>query len=278
MYDNFLRRKAMLIKTFFFALIVLIFPCIVNATTEIVWYGHASFKIKTPQGKVLLIDPWIVNPANNYNQKYLEELDRVDFILLTHAHGDHIGNSIEIAKKTGAKLVASYDLGMAMILHGGFPEKQFGYETTGNIGGEIALFDGEIKVSFVPAVHSSALEINNPQKGLVYAGNPGGFIISIKNGPVIYHTGDTDLFKDMKIIGSLYKVDIMMVCIGDKFTMGPKKAAIATKWVNPRIVVPIHYGTFPVLTGKVEDFEKELKSQKVKSKLLKMNIGEIYRF
>lgn len=278
MYDNFLRRKAMLLKTLFFALVLLIYPCIVNATTEIVWYGHASFKIKTPQGKVLLIDPWIVNPANNYNKKYLEELDRVDFILLTHAHGDHVGNSIEIAKKTGAKLVASYDLGMAMILHGGFPEKQFGYETTGNIGGEITLLDGEIKISFVPAVHSSALEINNPQKGLVYAGNPGGFIISIKNGPVIYHTGDTDLFKDMKIIGSLYKVDIMMVCIGDKFTMGPKKAAIATKWVNPRIVVPMHYGTFPVLTGKVEDFEKELKSQKVKSKLLKMKIGEIYRF
>lgn len=265
-------------RKFIFSLIILIFPSIVNATTEIVWYGHASFKIQTPHGKVLLIDPWIVNPANNHNKKYLEELNKVDLILLTHAHGDHIGNSIEIAQKTGAKLVATFDLGKAMILYGGYPEKQFGYETTGNFGGEIALLDGEVKVLFVPAVHSSALEIPNSPKGLTYAGNPGGFIISIKNGPVIYHTGDTDLFEDMKIIGSLYKVDIMMVCIGDKFTMGPKRAAIATKWVNPRIIVPMHFGTFPALTGKVEDFEKELKTQKVKSKFLKMNIGEIYKF
>lgn len=265
-------------KKLIFLILILIFPCIVNATTEIVWYGHSSFKIQTPQGKVLLIDPWIINPANTNGKKHLEELNRVDLIFLTHAHGDHIGNSIEIAKKTGARLVATFDLGKAMVLYGGFPEKQFGYETTGNFGGEIKLLEGEVKVLFVPAVHSSALEISGSPKSLIYGGNPGGFLITIKNGPIIYHTGDTDLFEDMKILGSLHKVDIMMVCIGDKFTMGPKRAAIATKWVNPRIVVPMHFGTFPVLTGKIEEFENELKIQEVKSKILKMNIGEVYKF
>ncbi|MCX7991155.1 MAG: metal-dependent hydrolase [Proteobacteria bacterium] len=261
-----------------FLLLILIIPSFAYSATEITWYGHSSFKVQTSQGKILLIDPWIDNPANKDGKKHLEELNKVDLILLTHAHGDHIGNTVDIAKKTGAKLVATFDLGKAMVLHNGFPEKQFGYETTGNFGGEITLLDGEVKVLFVPALHSSAFEIQGTPKSLIYGGNPGGFLISIKNGPTIYHTGDTDLFEDMKILGSLYKIDIMLICIGDKFTMGPKRAGIATKWINPRIVVPMHFGTFPVLTGKLEDFEKELKSQKIKTQLLKMNIGEVYKF
>ena len=265
-------------KVAFFLLIILLVPYLSYGTTEITWYGHASFKIQTPQGKVLLIDPWIVNPVNKDGIKHLDDLNKVDFILLTHAHGDHIGNSIEIAKKTGAKLVATYDLGQAMVLHGGFPENQFGFETTGNFGGEISLADGEVKVLFVPAVHSSGLEIPGTPKSLIYGGKPGGFLISIKKGPVIYHTGDTDLFEDMKILSSLNKINIMMVCIGDKFTMGPKRAAIATKWINPNIIIPMHFGTFPLLTGTVEEFEKELKKRGIKSKLLKMKIGEVYKF
>ncbi|MEN2994210.1 MAG: metal-dependent hydrolase [Thermodesulfovibrio sp.] len=249
-------------------------PSICLATTEITWYGHASFKIKTPKGNVLLIDPWITNPANKEGEKHLQQLRKVDFILLTHAHGDHIGNSVEIAKTTGAKLVATYDLGKAMVKYRGYPEKQFGYETTGNFGGEITLLEGEVKVLFVPAVHSSALEIKDAPQSLIYGGNPGGFLITIKNGPTIYHTGDTDLFEDMKLIGLLHKVDIMLVCIGDKFTMGPKRAAIATKFVNPKMVIPMHFGTFPVLTGTVEEFEKELAEQKIQTKLLKIKVGE----
>ncbi|MCX8030106.1 MAG: metal-dependent hydrolase [Thermodesulfovibrionales bacterium] len=248
------------------------------AQTEITWYGHASFKIQTPKGKILLIDPWITNPLNKDGNRHLEELTKVDLILLTHAHGDHVGNSVDIAKKTGAKLVATFDLGKAMVLHGGFPENQFGYETTGNFGGEISLLDGEVKVLFVPASHSSGLEIGGTTKSLIYAGNPGGFVVSIKNGPVIYHTGDTDLFSDMKLIREFKKVDIMMISIGDRFTMGPTRAAVATKWISPKVVIPMHYATFPVLTGKYEEFEKELKKQGVKSKVLKMNIGEAHKF
>jgi L-ascorbate metabolism protein UlaG (beta-lactamase superfamily) len=258
--------------------ILLLLPSLCFGGTEIVWYGHSAFRVQTPAGKTLLIDPWITNPLNKDAQRHLEQMGKVDLILLTHGHGDHIGNTVEIAQKTGAKLVATYDLGNAMIRYKGFPEGQFGYETTGNFGGEITLMDGELKVLFVPAVHSSTIETKDSPKGLVYAGNPGGFLISIKNGPTIYHTGDTDLFEDMKLITTSHKVDIMMVCIGDRFTMGPRRASIATKWINPRHVIPMHYKTFPVLTGTVEEFEKELLSQNVGARLWKMNIGEVHKF
>ncbi len=242
--------------------------------TELLWYGHSAYKIETPKGKVLLIDPWITNPANKDGEKQLEELKKVDLILLTHAHGDHIGNTVEIAKKTGAKLVATFDLGKAMVQYAGFPEKQFGFDTTGNFGGEITLLDGEVKVLFVPAIHSSGLETAGSPKSLEYGGNPGGFVISIKNGPNIYHTGDTDYFEDMKILGTLYKIDIMLTCIGDRFTMGPKRAAMATKLVNPKAVIPMHFGTFPILTGTIGEFEKELKNVRAKAILRKMKVGE----
>ncbi|GLI54467.1 metal-dependent hydrolase [Thermodesulfovibrio yellowstonii] len=261
-------------KKLIFLLLIILLPVASFGATEITWYGHSSFKIQTPNGKVLLIDPWLTNPVNKEGKKHLKELRKVDFILLTHAHGDHIGNSIEIAKETGAKLVATYDLGKAMVKYAGYPEKQFDYETTGNFGGEITLLDGEVKILFVPAVHSSALEITDSPKSLIYGGNPGGFLITIKNGPTLYHTGDTDLFEDMKLLGLMYKVDIMMVCIGDKFTMGPKRAAIATKFVNPKMVIPMHFGTFPMLNGTVEEFEKEIAEQKIQTKILKIKIGE----
>ncbi|MBC7190015.1 MULTISPECIES: metal-dependent hydrolase [Thermodesulfovibrio] len=261
-------------KKLIFLLLIILLPVASFGATEITWYGHSSFKIQTPNGKVLLIDPWLTNPANKEGKRHLKELPKVDLILLTHAHGDHIGNSIEIAKETGAKLVATYDLGKAIVKYAGYPEKQFGYETTGNFGGEITLLNGEVKILFVPAVHSSALEIPDSPKSLIYGGNPGGFLISIKNGPTLYHTGDTDLFEDMKLLGLMYKVDIMMVCIGDKFTMGPKRAAIATKFVNPKMVIPMHFGTFPMLNGTVEEFENEIAEQKIQTKILKIKIGE----
>ncbi len=166
-----------MIKVYYFILLFFLLPVLSYGETEILWYGHSGFKIQTPSGKDILIDPWILNPLNKDGKKHLEELKHVDLILLTHAHGDHIGNSVEIAKKTGAKLVATFDLGKAMVQYGGYPEKQFSYETTGNFGGEISLLDGEIKVLFVPALHSSALEIKDAPKSLVYGGNPAGFLI-----------------------------------------------------------------------------------------------------
>jgi L-ascorbate metabolism protein UlaG (beta-lactamase superfamily) len=240
---------------------------------QLTWYGQASFKIVTPQGKTLMIDPWLTNPKNPNGASDLENLKQVDFFLLTHGHADHVGNAVEIAKKTGARLVTKFDLRAAMIAVLGYTEKQATSETNGHIGGTIPLLNGEVKVTIVPAWHGSFVQKddNSPP---VFAGPPTGLVIEIKNGPTIYHTGDTDLFSDMKLIADYHRIDLMLCCIGDHFTMGPKRAAHAVQLVNPKTVVPMHYATFPVLTGTPEDFERELKTRGVKTDVRVMKIGE----
>jgi L-ascorbate metabolism protein UlaG (beta-lactamase superfamily) len=252
-----------------------------TGTTDITWYGHSAFKVTTPSGKVLLIDPWLANPANPKGKELLAGLDKADQILLTHAHGDHIGNTVEIARKTGAKLVASNDLMKAMVKYADFPAKQAEQSGTGNIGGTLILLDGEVKITFVHAVHSSGLdyeEKSDMPKSLAYAGNPGGFLIAITYGPTIYYTGDTDLFGDMKFIGSPSAVDVMMVCIGDKFTMGPERAAAAVELVNPKMVIPMHFGTYAALTGTPEAFEQALKKRGLKTVFKRMQVNETFHW
>jgi L-ascorbate metabolism protein UlaG (beta-lactamase superfamily) len=241
--------------------------------THLTWYGQSAFKITTDTGKLLLIDPWLTNPVFERGKEELAALDRVDLILLTHGHSDHVGNAVEIGKRTGAKLVSNFELNAAMIAVLGYPEAQAPNETTGHLGGELSLLDGEVTVTFVPAWHGSSVqkEENAPP---VYAGTPTGLIVALRNGPTIYHTGDTDLFSDMALVKRFQKIDVMLVCIGDHFTMGPARAAEAVKLVTPKTVIPMHYGTFPVLTGTPEVFERELKKRKLKSKLWVMKIGE----
>lgn len=251
----------------------LIFDCLFVMQTELTWYGHAAFKIKTPTGQVLLIDPWIDNPAFPGGKNELSKLDHVDLILLTHGHGDHIGNTVEIGKRTGARLVSTFDLNAAVVSTLGYPQSQAGNETTGHLGGMPSLLEGDVKVRFVPAWHGSSIQKdeNSPP---VYAGNPTGLIIELRDGPTFYHTGDTDLFSDMALVKKFHNIDVMMVCIGDHFTMGPERAAEAVKLVAPKTVIPMHYGTFPVLTGTPEVFERELKRRKVKAQMRVMEIGE----
>ncbi|HJT45592.1 MAG TPA: metal-dependent hydrolase [Chthoniobacterales bacterium] len=241
--------------------------------TRLTFYGQASYKLETPRGNVALIDPWITNPKNPNGQKDVDDLKKVDLILLTHGHADHVGNSVEIAKRTGAKLVSNLDLATAMISVLGYPEKQAGSETNGHIGGTVSVFDGEAKVTVVPACHGSYVQ-KDDGSAPVFGGPATGLVIEIANGPTIYHTGDTDVFNDMRLIGEYHKIDWMLCCIGDHFTMGPKRAAHAVELVNPRTVVPNHYGTFPLLTGTPEAFEKELKARGVKSQMRVMEIGE----
>ncbi len=133
-----------------------------------------------------------------------------------------------------------------------------------------------MKVAFIPAIHSSTVMDENG-KDIHEGGNPGGFLISIKNGPVIYHTGDTDVFNDMTLIPRFHKVDVMLACIGDHFTMGPDRAALATKMVGPLMVVPMHYGTFPVLDGTPAEFKAALTKQGVKAKLVVMQPDEMIK-
>ncbi|MBF0330033.1 MAG: metal-dependent hydrolase [Nitrospirae bacterium] len=269
-------RKLFLSLVLFCLLVYATAVCAADKT-GITWLGHSTFKVTTGSGKVLLIDPWITNPANPKGKEQLAALDKVDLILLTHGHGDHVGNTVEIAKKTGATIVATADLGRAMVQFGGLPEKYYPKENMGNFGGQISLLNGEVRILFVSAVHSSALEGATDSKlpNLnAYGGNPGGFVIYVKNGPTIYHTGDTDVFGDMALINSSGKIDVMLACIGDKFTMGPKLAAKAVQLVNPQVVVPMHYGTFPALTGTAAALEKEIKALGLKTEMKSLAVGE----
>lgn len=252
-----------------FAFTILAVNAAQAAPARLTWYGQSAFKVVTPSGKVLLVDPWISNPVNPNARQQLEELGKVDMILLTHGHGDHIGDSVDIAKKTGARLVATFDLQKAMVTYKGYPAEQATMSTTGSFGGQISLLDGEVTVLFVPAIHGGSMDTD---KGPVYAGEPGGFLISVKNGPRIYHTGDTDLFSDMALLKG--QVDLMLVCIGDKFTMGPVRAAQAVEMIRPKKAIPMHFGTFPALTGTPEEFKKGLRRYGLEFLMQQMKVGE----
>jgi L-ascorbate metabolism protein UlaG (beta-lactamase superfamily) len=253
--------------------VFVIFSLVIPMDTQLTWYGQSAFKIVTPGDKVLLVDPWLTNPVFEKGKDEIAALKRVDLILITHGHSDHVGNAVEIGKATRAKLVATFDLSAAMVSALGYPSELADADTTGHLGGTLNLLEGEVAVTFVPAWHGSGVskEENTPP---VYGGTPSGLVIALGGGPTIYHTGDTDLFSDMALVARFHEIDAMLVCIGDHFTMGPARAAEAVKLVNPREVIPMHYGTFPVLTGTPRAFERELKDRDVNARLRVMKIGE----
>jgi L-ascorbate metabolism protein UlaG (beta-lactamase superfamily) len=229
--------------------------------TLLTWYGQAAFRVVTPSGHVLLIDPWITNPVNPSGKQDLAELKKVDLILISHGHLDHIGDAVEIAKKTKARLVTTMDQATAYVRYLGFPADQMGYDSLGNVGGTVSFFDGEVKITYVNAVHSSTVSVKEKGTELSYpAGAPIGFVIAIRNGPTLYHTGDTDVFTDMQLLRSM-KITLMLACIGDHFTMGPERAAEAVALAQPAKVAPMHYATFPVLTGTPAQFAAALKAK-----------------
>ena len=240
-----------------------------KAKTTVTWYGHAAFKIETPSGKTLLVDPWFQNPSNPSGKDDLKQT-KADLIFVTHGHFDHVGDAVDIAKRTKAKLVTTFDLGNALVANAGYPKEQFGMDTGGNFGGTLALLDGEVNVTFVPAVHGSTV---TDAKGTNHTGgNPGGFVIAIKGGPTLYHTGDTDVFGDMAQIGKFAKIDLMLACIGGHFTMDPARAAEAVRLVKPKQVAPMHYGTFPVLKGTPAELGTALKKVGG-TKMVQLQIG-----
>lgn len=237
--------------------------------TKIKWFGHAAFSITTPKGKVLLIDPWLSNPKNpeaKEGRDPLAAVPKVDYILITHGHRDHVGEAVEIAKRTGAVLITNPELAGNLVKLTGFPEKQAETDAIMGIGGEIHIADGEVTVAMTPAIHTSS--VYNPKAGpteaeRAYGGNPAGFVIMIRDGPTIYHTGDTAYFKDMETIGEEFQVDLALVNIGGHYGMEPHMAARAAKAVGARLAVPHHFATSPDMTQTSDEFAAELKKLRI---------------
>jgi L-ascorbate metabolism protein UlaG (beta-lactamase superfamily) len=242
--------------------------------TELLWLGQAAWKITTPGGKVIVIDPWLVNnPKTPAQYKNLDALGKVDLVLVTHGHGDHLGDAPDIVKKYNAPLYAPAGLAQSLITLGVLDDKQairFGK------GGTVTPLGPEIRITQVHAEHSSEIVWKNPATGKDEShigGEPAGFIIQLENGFKIYHMGDTGLFGDMRLIGSYYKPDLVLMPIGGHFVMDPKDAAYATReFLKPKVVIPMHYGTTPVLKGTPEEYIQAL--GKSPTKVMVMTPGE----
>lgn len=240
---------------------------------ELQWYGQSAFKITTGGGKVILIDPFITkNPKTPEALKDLGKLGKVDLILLTHGHADHIGDTGKIAEMSGAKVGMNADLGQTLGALGMVPLEQI---IRFNKSGPIEPLEG-IRVTMVHAEHSSEVVHRDPvsKENRVYpGGEPAGYIIALENGYKIYHAGDTGVFGDMKFIGDYYQPDLLLIPIGGHFTMDPAHAAYAlTHLLKTKTVVPMHYGTFPLLTGTPEKLKEALGSSDIR--VIVMTPGE----
>lgn len=211
---------------------------------QITWLGHATFTISSVQDKKIMIDPWTRgNPACPDNLKLVDQLD---LMLVSHGHSDHVGDAVSIARATKPMVVAIVELA-------GWLGAQGVENTVGmNKGGTIE-WQG-LKISMTHAIHTSGVDHN------VYAGDAAGFVIEFENGRRLYHAGDTCAFKDMELIGELYQPYAAMLPIGDFYTMGPREAAIAVRMLGVKHVIPMHYGTFPVLTGTPQALRNSLHS------------------
>lgn len=211
---------------------------------EITWLGHSAFRLVSSTGKTILIDPWLDNPKAPAG---LKGTIRADLILVTHGHSDHLGNTVEIAKRTNAKVIAIYEVSVYL-------ESAQLTNVQGMSKGGTVKVDG-IEVTMVDARHSSTIEVDGK---IIPGGEAAGYVIRLENGYRIYHAGDTALFMDMKLIGQLHRPHVAIVPIGDLYTMGPRDAAIACKWIRPKHIIGMHYGTFPALTGTPDELRKHL--------------------
>jgi len=223
---------------------------------SITWLGHATFIITTPGGKRIVTDPWLQgNPACPDDQKRIET---ADLILLSHGHSDHSGDVVAVARATNAPVVCVYELSLWL-------ERKGLQSVVGmGVGGTVTV--AGLAVSMVPALHTSSFVENDT---VIYGGLAAGFVVRMENSQAFYFAGDTALFGDMRLIGEMYAPDVAFLPVGDHYTMGPEAAARACSMLGVRQVVPMHYGTFPVLTGTPERLQQLVQSTGVDVLVLK---------
>jgi len=227
--------------------------------TSVTWLGHSFVHVQTQVGTSILIDPFMEqNPS--FPKGYAMP-EKVDLILITHGHFDHIADAAPLAKKYNSMVVAIFEVAAWL-------ESKAVEKTTGmNIGGSFRFQD--VVATMVEAKHSSGISDGDK---IIYGGEPGGFVITVDSGPVLYHAGDTTVFSDMKLIRELYAPEFAMLPMGGHYTMGPKEAALAANYLGVKTVLPIHYGTFPPLTGTPKELQLHLRGTGVEVSIV--NAGE----
>ena len=248
-----------------------------SGKVDVLWLGQSATRVTTPGGKVIVIDPWLTtNPKTPAQYKSLEALGKIDLILVTHGHGDHLGDAPALAKKHNVPMWGPAGLQNTLISLEILPAN---LAPRMNKGGTITPLGPDIRITMTHAEHSSEMVWKNPATGKEethVGGEPVGFILRLENGFTIYHMGDTGVFGDMKWIGEYYKPDLLMIPIGGHFVMSPADAAYATKLINPKYAIPIHYGTIPQLKGTPQEYLQALGSTSVK--VFVMNPGETQTF
>jgi L-ascorbate metabolism protein UlaG (beta-lactamase superfamily) len=215
------------------------------ADVVLTWLGHGGFRLDSPGGKRIYLDPWLDNPNYPENERQPE---RIDILAITHGHGDHVGSAVELGSRYSPRVVAIFELAGWLQSKGVRNATEFGM----NKGGTIQV-DG-IGFTMTNAVHSGGFAENGGS--VVYLGDPVGFVVELENGFKVYFSGDTAVFGDMQLIGRIYQPDVAVLPIGDHFTMGPREAAVALELLGVRRCVPGHYATFPLLTGTPDELRR----------------------
>jgi L-ascorbate metabolism protein UlaG (beta-lactamase superfamily) len=248
---------------------------------EVLFLGHSAFRITSVTGKVIVIDPFLTtNPRTPAKYKDLSALGKVDLILVTHGHRDHIYDLQALASLTGATVIANFELAKSLVAVGVLDAAKT--PAGMNLGGTISPLGPGIKIHMVPAQHTSMVDMKELKQGwtgpaFFEGGAAVGYVIEFENGFRIYHSGDTNVFGDMALIGRFFKPDLALICIGGHFTMDPEGAAYALReFIRPKQVIPMHFGTFPVINRTPAELRTALGNAPIK--VLDVKPGEAVRF